>query len=775
MLRSCGVSQKRRQQGFPVKKNRIALAVSAVLMGPTVAAAQVVDAPEPLQEVVVSAKSERGETPAIPPNTPSPAYGISSRRMADFNVVNTEDALKYAPNLAVRKRFIGDMNSIISVRSTSSRQSARGLVYADGLLLSNLLGSDFSFPPRWSLVNSAEIERMDVLYGPYSALYPGNSLGATVLITTRTPEKFEGDASVQLFTQRFSLYGTHDNFNGVHANAYVDDRVGPFSWLVSVDRQDSKSQPLSFYTAARSTARATSADKPVTGAHFDQDQTGRDRVVMGVNSEGVTHTVQDQLKLKLGYDITNTLQAQFTAAYWQQDRSSATGSYLRDASGNVVSNGPVNIGGYQYVIPANAFAPSNGEDARWLYGLSLRTRNETGWNFSGVASLFDVSKDISRSANTAGNGPGTVTYGDGTGWRTLDLKADYRPQQLQGGHWVTFGYHYDNYRLTNTTYNTSDWQAATITAFNNAFAGKTETQALYAQDAWYFAEDWKLIPGVRYEHWRAYDGSRSQPGVDIGYPVRGESNWSPKLALEKAFGQDWLGRLSLGQAYRYPTVSELFQGRITGTALINNDPNLRPERSFSKDLTFERTLDSSYFRVSVYEDDIRDALVSQTNTTVFPTVTSFQNVDRVRTRGIELAYDARDVFFSGFDLSASGAYNHSKTLENANNPASVGKYFYRIPKWRANLMGTYRITPAWAGTLAMTYSGRQYNTLDNSDVNPDTFGGTSSFLTFDVKLTYRPAKNVRLGLGIDNLTDQRYYVYHPYPGRTFYAEAKLSF
>jgi iron complex outermembrane receptor protein len=757
-----------------VKRNRIALAASAVLMGPACASAQLA-APEPLQEVVVAAKSDKNETPAVPPNTPSPDYGISSARMADFNVVNPEDALKYAPNLAVRKRFIGDMNAIISVRSTSSRQSARGLVYADGLLLSNLLGSDFTFPPRWSLVNAAEIDRVDVLYGPYSALYPGNSLGATVLISTHTPERFEGDAGLQLFTQRFSLYGTHDNFNGVHTNAYVGDKLGAFSYLVSADRQDSKSQPLSFFTSPRSTTRATSADKPVTGAFFDRDQFGADRVVMGVNSEGITHTVQDQLKVKLGYDITRTLQAQFTAAYWQQDRSSATGSYLRDAAGNVVSSGNVNVGGNRYVIPANAFAPSNGEDARWLYGLSLRTRNETGWNFSGVASLFDVSKDISRTANTAGSGPGTVTFGDGTGWRTLDLKADNRPQNLQGGHWVTFGYHYDNYKLTNTTYNTSDWQAATVTAFNNAFAGKTETQALYAQDAWYFAQDWKLIPGVRLEHWRAYDGSRSVPAVTLDYASRSESNWSPKLALEKAIGLNWLGRLSLGKAYRYPTVSELFQGRITGTSLVNNDPNLKPERSFSKDLTFERTLDSSRFRVSLYEDDIRDALVSQTNTTVFPTVTSFQNVDRVRTRGIELAYDAQDVFINGFDLSARGAYNHSKTLENAKNPASVGKYFYRIPKWRANLVGTYRITPAWSGTLSMTYSGRQYNTLDNSDVNPDTFGGTSSFLTFDVKLNYRPAKNVRLGLGIDNLTDQRYYVFHPYPGRTFYAEAKVSF
>jgi hypothetical protein len=32
---------------------------------------------------------------------------------------------------------------------------------------------------------------VDVLYGPFSALYPDNSLGATVLINTRMPKQFE--------------------------------------------------------------------------------------------------------------------------------------------------------------------------------------------------------------------------------------------------------------------------------------------------------------------------------------------------------------------------------------------------------------------------------------------------------------------------------------------------------------------------------------------------------------------------------------------------------
>ena len=116
-------------------------------------------------------------------NAPATVETVTPKLFENWNVVNTEDVLKQMPNLAVRKRFIGDLNSIIAVRGTSNTQSARGLVYADGMLLSNLLGNSYSFPPRWSMVFPAEIRQVDVLYGPFSALYPGNSLGSTVLKT----------------------------------------------------------------------------------------------------------------------------------------------------------------------------------------------------------------------------------------------------------------------------------------------------------------------------------------------------------------------------------------------------------------------------------------------------------------------------------------------------------------------------------------------------------------------------------------------------------------
>ncbi|PQV54601.1 TonB-dependent receptor [Paraburkholderia sp. BL21I4N1] len=745
----------------------------------TTARADTVIAEATLPAVNVTASANTAAAPrAVDPNLPASVETVTRDQFDNWNVVNTEDVLKYMPNLAVRKRFIGDLNSIIAVRGTSNSQSARGLVYADGLLLSNLLGNNYSFPPRWSMVSPDEIQQVDVIYGPYSALYPGNSLGATVLISTRMPKQFEASADVKAFTQHFSLFGVNQNFNGNEASASIGDRVGKFSYRLDVNHLDNTSQPLQFATLAKSGTPAKAGDVPVTGAYLYNNQTNAPTAVLGVNGEGIEHTIQDQFKLKMQYDFTPTLQAGFTLGYWHQTYNSQTSTFLRDANGNPVYSGKVAIGGYEYNIPAAALAPSLGYSENWLYGVSLRTRYASGWNAEAVASYYDVSNSVARTAASGapGNGPGTVIFGDGTGWKTLDLRSTYTPASKQAGlanHALSFGYHYDNYFLDNESYNTLNWRDGGAITFANAFRGKTQTQALYAQDAWRFLPRWKLVYGVRYEDWQAYGGSQALPGQALPFSDASQQHFSPKASLSFDVTDDLILRASIGRAYRFPTVSELFQGQINGSAIVNNNPNLKPEDDLSKELTAEWAHWNGVFRFSLFQDDVKNTIFSQTDTTVIPNVTNFQNIGKVRSRGVETSYSGQDVFMHGLDLIASVAYTQSKIIANAQNPATVGKYFYRIPLWRANLAATYRFDERAALTLAARYSGRQYNTLTNTDTNPDVFGGTSSYTVVDAKFTFRPTKLSEIGVGVDNLFDARYFVYHPYPGRTFYVEAKL--
>lgn len=304
----------------------------------------------------------------------------------------------------------------------------------------------------------------------------------------------------------------------------------------------------------------------------------------------------------------------------------------------MVTGGNVLIGGMPYTIAQNAFAPQNGDQENWLYGLGVKGR-VGDWKLDANASAYDVTRDILRASNTASaGGPGTVFYGDGTGWSNFDLKA---VSPTVSGHTVTTGYHYDQYHLRNQTFNASHWPTETLSTLKSSYQGDTRTQALFAQDAWAFAPRWLATLGLRYETWRADNGRLGNAGTTLGYAGRTEDAFSPKAALQWQATQDMLLRLSYGRAVRFPTVVELFQGSISGNTIVNNDPNLKPERANDLDFTVEQAVPSGMLRASLFQSDVRDSLYTQTNITVTPNVTSVQNVDRVRTRGIELAYSGR--------------------------------------------------------------------------------------------------------------------------------------
>jgi len=727
-----------------------------------------------LPEVVV-----HGEKPVLDHNLPAVSEGTTAAEMAEtVNTVNTEDAVKYLPSLHIRKRYIGDRNSIVASRSSGTQISARSLVYADGLLLSNLLGNSFGFPPRWGLVSPEEIERIDVIYGPFSAAYPGNSMGATIHMTTRRPEMFEAHVKAQGFRQNFRLYGTNEEYQGSRVGAVLGNRHDKLSWFVGVNHLDSRGHPQSFANSALSTTAAGGGDTVVTGAHQDRDPNGNGRMIFGATS--IDHTVQDNFKVRMAYDITPALRVSYLLGYWQNDSDVTVQSYLHDTAGNPVYSGNVNIGGFSYTLPTNIFQPSKRVEEHWMHGLSLKTDTKREWDFEAVVTHYNFGKDEQRSPTTAlpgaqSGGAGRIALADGNGWRTLDLKADWRPGMDKGRHEVSFGYHYDRYSLDSRVFNTDNWLSGGTTTRVSAFAGNTEMQALFIQDAWRFAPDWKLTLGGRYERWNTFGGATSNATTTVNHNTRTEDFFSPKVALTLQASPDWLLRASLGRAYRMPTVSELFQGTISAGAIVNNDPDLKPEMALSGELTAERNLGRGLLRLTLFQEDAHDALYSQTNTTVFPTVTNIQNIDKIRTRGIEVAFRGKGVGLRGLDLSGSITYADSEILKNDKFPASVGMRQPRVPKWRASAAATWHQDSRLSYTLATRYSGRQYNTLDNSDSNPDTFGGTSRFFVADVRVNYKFAKRYMASAGVDNLNNYRAYAYHPYPQRTFHAEVKFDF
>lgn len=88
-----------------------------------------------LPEMTVTAESEKAamQTATEKYKLPAVTESVTREKMDDtINVLNTEDAIKYLPNILVRKRYIGDKEMPVSMRTSGTGSSARSLIYADG-------------------------------------------------------------------------------------------------------------------------------------------------------------------------------------------------------------------------------------------------------------------------------------------------------------------------------------------------------------------------------------------------------------------------------------------------------------------------------------------------------------------------------------------------------------------------------------------------------------------------------------------------------------------
>ncbi len=203
------------------------------------------------------------------------------------------------------------------------------------------------------------------------------------------------------------------------------------------------------------------------------------------------------------------------------------------------------------------------------------------------------------------------------------------------------------------------------------------------------------------------------------------------------------------------------------------NPDLRPEHANSVELAAQRTTGDGRIRLSLFQENVSNALLSQsaplvpTSTTLYGFV---QNVDQTRTRGIELVVDQNDVIFDGLELSGSLTYADGHITKDAAFTKAEGKFIPQLPKLRGTFVATYRLDEQLAFTMAARYSDRAFGTIDNSDPISLTFQGFAGYFVIDARAQYRIDGNWVASVGIDNLNNDKYFLYHPFSQRTFVME-----
>jgi iron complex outermembrane receptor protein len=726
--------------------------------------------------VIVSADRGKNADPSAPD-----LEVTAAKAQEQINTVNTEDMLKYAPSLVVRKRHYGDTQDPIATRTSGPGASARNLIFVDGIMINSPIGNNNSAAsPHFGVAAPQDVSRIDVLYGPFAARYAGNSIGVTLNITTRMPDHFELYANALGAVQDFHLYGTDSTPGTWQLSAGIGDRIGAFSWRLSENHMDSTGQPLGLATLTRPASPST-AGTVLTGGVNDLNRTAA--AIVDVGGTGIEHQVQDTTTLKLAYDFDNGWKLSYLASLFHQDDDSGVDSWLRNPGGAVVYAGNSNINGYNYNIAASTFSNNvyNWQQSQLAQGLSLSSAQDGDFSWEIIASDYAYLNDKQRVPTTAlpgafTGGAGTVNRMNGTGWYTLDANGVWRGWT---DHELSFGAHRDAETFAQTRNNLTDWIAGGLGTVANAAKGRTATNAIWVQDIWSLLPDLKASAGLRYEDWRAYSGSNfsTTPPLNVSQPRISASTLSPKATLAWQVSDAWRVTSSWGVAFRMPTVTELYQAITTGPVLTVPNPNLKPERASSYELAAEHRNSSGFVRLSFFEEDITGALLSQSAPLVPGSSSLFsfvQNVDRTQVRGVEFVADQYDVFIPGLELMASLTAADGRIRQDNAFAAAVSKFIPGVPKLKANAVATYRPNDDWSFTLGARYSDRSFGTIDNSDPVSQTYQGFAGYFVVDTRVRYKVDDNWNVSVGVDNINNDKYFLFHPFPQRTFVMEIRYA-
>jgi len=714
---------------------------------------------------------------SLPTVIPTTLEGLTAADIArSINATDAEDALKYLPSLLVRKRYPGDYNhAVLSSRASGTGNSARSLVYVDGIPLANLLGNGAAFTPRWGLVDPEEIARVDVLYGPFSAAYSGNSVGAVVDYQTHRPQGPEAHAEMGAYQQAWDLYGQQASYQGRSVSASVGNRWGDWDGWLSLARHDNQGQPLTYATRLLSQGTAPAVGAViVSGAVAGQDKSFQPWWLLGSGTQ--MHTVQDQAKARVGLQLTSELRAQALLGLWRNHATATSESWLRDTAGNAVYSGAVSIDGRGYTLAPADFSLTQDDAEHRILGATLRHSGANGLGWELAASQYDYLRDRSTQSLTAqpqaqAGGAGRMTTLDGTGWTTLSAKAS---TQAGAAHALEFGWQHEHYRWRQRLDNAADWrQPDSLTPFT-AFSGETALTSAFAQDAITLGSGLQAVLGLRHESWGASHGSKTAfTGQRVSFADRQERHLSPKAALGWQAGDSLDLRVSVGRAVRMPTVSELYQGGVSSSgAYVEGDPatnpGLKPEQGWTRELSALWSRGTAELRATLFHENTRDALYSQVAVVDGRNLTSVQNIGRIETLGLELAGKARPV--PGLRAQASLTYADSTIKANdgfVTTPGdTLGKQQPRVPRWRASLLASYALTAGLDASLGARYGGRQWGQLNNSDGNGFAYQGFSSYFSTDLRLRWQLDRQWRLAAGVDNLNNARYWNFHPYAART---------
>jgi len=258
--------------------------------------------------------------------------------------------------------------------------------------------------------------------------------------------------------------------------------------------------------------------------------------------------------------------------------------------------------------------------------------------------------------------------------------------------------------------------------------------AVVAQASFTPSDRWTIGAGARGEVWQSElrDGSTSQTLVGV-FP-RASVAWR---------ANDTLSLLAaINDAYRTPTLNELFRPFAAGNTLTQANPRLVPEEAFGVEGSALVRRGRAVSRLTAFWTRLTDAIVNVTLESS-PTLIlrQRQNAGEIRAAGVELEGDVR--VGRHFALTGAAAFIDSTFVEGA---GLEGLRVPQVPRWQVSsgVIGTWRYASA---SLDWRFIGQQFDDDRNQfSLDPSNM--------VNARIGWRPRTTLEIFAGLENAFDE---------------------
>lgn len=683
------------------------------------------------------------------------------RHMALFTV---DEALRRSAGVMDR-RTKGFMETTPSLTIRGFSNARDNLVLVDGVPQNDSRSGQVN----WTMIDSENVERVELVRGPFSSLYGGNAMGGVVSIISRLPERSGVDLKLGL--------------GGPLGGSTAPEDFRDFAASGTLKISETLAVAASFRrrrTDGYPTTHVNVATVPpgTTGATPYTSNTGASTHLIGDTGDNWYH--DDTVSLKLSYAPSEVTRLDLSWVNSDAD-------YGYDFPHTLLRTGGTET--FSTVALTSwlngAVFARGGSIEQTNTGLSFRTRWKdlsmqltAGHIDKSTETLIVGGITLANSGHAAMN-PVTFSGGDGrlapandTTRSTLDLQFDL---PLGDAHLFTFGAAGSRGDIHEERWSLYDWTDPSSKAFmGSKTVARDQMYSLYLQDAWSISDELTVYAGARQDWWKMR-GGRTTNHVQAGgsgtlhYEDTSASTLSPKLSVVYRPSVATAYRASVGKAFRPPNLYEFF-----GTAQIGGDsyagnPDLKPESVVSWEVGVDHDFPADInFAATAFESRIRDSigLVSAGG------IATPQNTGKAEVRGLELK--ASGPLPWHFSWNANYTLTHSEVTSNSANPALVGKRLTHVPKTMYNIGLDWQHAD-WRVSANHYHQSKRFTNAANTDIHTRAPGTTDPFWLTDVDISWKFSEQYRVSFAVNNVFDKEYHQFYLSPGRFWFLQLRGTY